>query len=172
MRQYTAYGSYVLQTLDNPGDGGAMLKLESSTDDELTAAADGEVQYGIYLDAKLNQDAGHSVAFNLIYADVTDTQSGTAQDYTLNLNWDGNPMFQILDNGDGFLTGTLKTEVVTADAPAEPHACDATHAGVIVAVDDTNDTAYNQPCICLNLDGTGYDWRQLSDVVGTACPTF
>jgi len=80
--------------------------------------------------------------------------------------------FDASAGGDLTIAGTIKTECVTAEAPAEPHVCDAAHAGVIVTVDDTNDTAYNQPCVCLNLDGTGYDWRQLNDVVGTACPTF
>lgn len=80
--------------------------------------------------------------------------------------------FDASAGGDLTIAGTIKTEVATGEVPAEPHACDAAHAGVIVTVDDTNDTAFNQPCVCLNLDGSGYDWRQLNDVTGTACPYF
>ena len=43
---------------------------------------------------------------------------------------------------------------------------------MIVTVDDTNDTAWDQPCVCLHLDGTGYAWRQLNDVANTACADF
>ncbi len=59
-----------------------------------------------------------------------------------------------------------------AAGPAEPFACDATHVGAMQYVDDTDDTLYARVCICANLDGTGYDWRDIGDIVGTACPFF
>ena len=57
-------------------------------------------------------------------------------------------------------------------APAEPFSCDATHEGSIQYADDTDDTSYARVCICANLDGTGYDWRDIGDIAGTACPFF
>lgn len=61
---------------------------------------------------------------------------------------------------------------VEAAAPTEPFTCDATHKFVELWVEDTDDTAYPRKCACLNLDGTGYDWRAVEDPTGTACPFF
>ncbi len=59
-----------------------------------------------------------------------------------------------------------------AAAPTEPFTCDATHEGAMQYIDDTNDTNFGRVCICANQDGTGYDWRDIGDIVGTACPFF
>jgi len=158
-------GARVYQDGDRNNSGAAWLNFPGAAAREMTATTG--TQYLVQATPHLNQ-SGDAV-YKAIYLDVTDTASGSGQDYLLDLSWGGSPMLLLQDNGDMFVTGTIKTEVVTADAPSEPHACDATHAGVIVAIDDTNNTAYDEPCICLNLDGTGYDWRQLSDVTGTAC---
>ena len=70
-------------------------------------------------------------------------------------------------------TGTVALmTVVTAAAPAEPVACGASSEATMVYVDDTDDTSWPVICICANLDGTGYDWRLMSDISGTACPFF
>lgn len=61
---------------------------------------------------------------------------------------------------------------ILAASPAEPVACASAYDGARVYVDDTDDTAYGQECICANKDGTAYDWRAVADVVGTACPFF
>jgi hypothetical protein len=57
-------------------------------------------------------------------------------------------------------------------SPTEPATCDASIEGAWQYVDDTDDTAYGRNCQCANLDGTGYDWRDMGDVVGTACPFY
>ena len=61
---------------------------------------------------------------------------------------------------------------ISAASPAEPFTCDADHFGAIVPVDDSDDTSWSGVCTCANLDGTGYDWRDIGDIAGTACPFF
>jgi hypothetical protein len=61
---------------------------------------------------------------------------------------------------------------ILSASPAAPVTCASPYDGTIVYVDDTDDTAYGQVCICANLDGTAYDWRLLADITGTACPFF
>jgi len=147
-----------------------MFLIESDANVEMTDTD--ARQYGLSLMPKVNQSA--TAAFTANYIAVTDTASGAGPDYLASWDWgaDASVEFLVTDAGDLTIAGTIKTEVATGAAPAEPHACDAAHAGVIVAVDDTNDTAFNEPCICLNLDGTGYDWRQLNAVTTTACAQF
>ncbi len=61
--------------------------------------------------------------------------------------------------------------MVASSAPAQPHACDSAHAGAMVYVDDTDDTAISAVCICGTTAADVYDWL----VIGTmlvACPFF
>jgi len=67
--------------------------------------------------------------------------------------------------------GLVLPRIINA-APAEPIACGAASEGASVYVDDTNDTLWGQVCICSNKDGTGYDWRDMSNIASTACPFF
>jgi hypothetical protein len=54
----------------------------------------------------------------------------------------------------------------------EPVPCNSASESAMIYADDTDDTAYARICVCANLDGTGYDWRDSGDIVGTACPFF
>jgi hypothetical protein len=82
----------------------------------------------------------------------------------------------VLEVGSGSLdvssADTLIAPQQISAAPTEPVTCDATTEGAFQYVDDTDDTAYGRVCICANLDGTGYDWRDMGDIVGTACPFY
>jgi len=146
---------------------------QASANSELTGSSG--VQYGMSLGnatVPFELDQSGTAGYHALHIDVTETAVGSGDHDLLNAGVGGSEKFAVDNTGDMTITGTIKTEVASGAAPAEPHACDAAHSGVIVTVDDTDDTAYNEPCVCLNLDGTGYDWRQLSDVTGTACPSF
>lgn len=83
----------------------------------------------------------------------------------------------VIETGAGAIdlapaTGGVRLGRVIDAAPAEPTPCTSVSEGMIVYASDTNDTAYGRVCICSLLDGTGYDWRDLSDITGTACPFF
>jgi len=74
---------------------------------------------------------------------------------------------------DGGLTvaSSFVPPVVLDISPAEPHACNASYEGAVVYVDDADDTSWAEMCFCANLDGTGYDWRQVANT-GVACSHF
>lgn len=74
--------------------------------------------------------------------------------------------------GDGTNGGSQILNRIIAAVPVEPHACDATHVGAQVYVDDSNDSNWGRVCICSYLDGTGYDWRDDGNIVSAACPFF
>lgn len=60
----------------------------------------------------------------------------------------------------------------TAAAPSEPYACNANNTGAIQYVDDNDDGAIAQICVCMDLDdGSTFDWRKLDDTA-TACGFF
>lgn len=117
-------------------------------------------------------DFAHPVQTNPTVFIQSATQSAT-QWLSLAHNQTGG----VISTGAGMLdlnpaTAAVMLPSVIAAVPAEPTACAAAAEGATVYVDDTNDTAYGQVCICSNKDGTGYDWRLMSDIVGTACPFF
>lgn len=56
-----------------------------------------------------------------------------------------------------------------AAVPAQPHACDATHLGQLIYVDDTNDTAESFLCFCgIDADDTTHIWLR-ADAPATNC---
>lgn len=70
---------------------------------------------------------------------------------------------------DGPTGAVLPYRYIAADVSTEPYVCDSTTVGSQVYADDADDTAYGRFCSCVNLDGTGYQWRDSGDIVGTSC---
>jgi hypothetical protein len=89
----------------------------------------------------------------------------------------------VLSTGKGVLdlqpaaAGVQLPGIIGTGAPAEPVACTAATARTVVYVDDTDDSAAAQVCICFATgdDGAGtptMDWRDFADPIGTACSFF
>lgn len=127
---------------------------------------------------EIDPDSG---AVPIINMEVSGTPAdGTEESFCFSL--DSNCLLTIFSLADG--AGAVDTKIVSANEPvqldtqlatsghAAPFTCDATTEGATQYVDDTDDTAYARVCVCANLDGTGYDWRDLGDIVGTACPFY
>jgi hypothetical protein len=174
MQIYGYYGVTARHIGDLTANGHGIFEVgQANANAELSGSSG--TQYGMSLgNATIPFEVNQSgtAGYHALHIDVTETSLGSGDHDLLNAGVGGSEKFAVDNTGDMTITGTIKTEVASGAVPAEPHACDAAHSGVIVTVDDTDDTAYNEPCVCLNLDGTGYDWRQLSDVTGTACPSF
>ena len=59
---------------------------------------------------------------------------------------------------------------IDAAVPAEPHACDANGTGATVWVNDSDDAAASQVCVCAKTnDVPTYDWL---NTTGAACAFF
>lgn len=79
-----------------------------------------------------------------------------------------------MDDTDGTveIITQLQLSAVSSATPAAPVTCDASNFGVLVAVNDTDDTAAAFECICSqDADDSTYDWHLLGGG-GTACPAF
>ena len=65
---------------------------------------------------------------------------------------------------------SVRLPVIDAAVPVEPHACDATHTGAAVWVNDNDDGAASEICVCGKPnDVPTYDWL---DTAGTTCNFF
>ena len=127
-------------------------------------------QFGRNTEAEVDQSG--TAGFTLYGGDVTNTGNGSGDQKLVDLKTDTVTKFEV-DQAGWLQTAQAVTPGANiAAAPTEPFACDATHPGAMQYVDDTNDTAWSKVCVCANLDGTGYDWRDLGDITGTACPFF
>jgi hypothetical protein len=104
---------------------------------------------------------------------------GTATDFTVTLDALTNDGLLTFDESDDewefseaiTSSGGIRPQSVTGAAPTEPFTCNSANEGYIVYVDDTDDTQSSGYCFCGNVDGTGYDWRDMSDRTA-ACPFF
>lgn len=113
--------------------------------------------------------------------DVSATPAdGTEESYQVCV--DSVPLFTVYTESTGagsvdtlgvkFVEPAILDTQIAASGHAEPFACSATTEGALQYVDDSDDTAYPSICVCANLDGTGYDWRSIGDIAGTACPFY
>jgi hypothetical protein len=76
---------------------------QANANSELTASSGR--QYGIAVGCSntvLEIAQSGTAGFSAIYSNVTDTSSGSGQDYALDLNWGGSPVFQVQDDGGIF----------------------------------------------------------------------
>jgi len=70
-------------------------------------------------------------------------------------------------------TGGVRIGRIVAASPSEPATCDATAEGMMVYVNDSDDSAGAAICICATItDDSTYDWRDFGDVAGAACSFF
>ena len=68
--------------------------------------------------------------------------------------------------------GGMRIARIISAAPAEPVACGTTTEGMMSYVNDTNDGAKAQVCICISIpDDATWDWVQIHDMT-TACTFF
>lgn len=67
--------------------------------------------------------------------------------------------------------GALNLQAQIAASPEAPFACDATYVGYTQHVDDSDDGAAAEVCICTAITDSTYDWRQLDDL-GAACSFY
>jgi hypothetical protein len=85
----------VEQTVDNAVDGSAMFTLYSSASDEMTASSG--TQYGVEVLPELEQSG--TAAFVANFTNVTDTASGSGQDYLEMRQWGGTTVYSQEDDG-------------------------------------------------------------------------
>lgn len=95
------------RTLDATSDGDYLFKLDGPSAFEFTAATG--TQYGISLKTEIAQGGG-TAAFIANYIAITDTSSGSGQDYLAYWDWaaDASPEFTVEDDGDTYIGGVLK----------------------------------------------------------------
>lgn len=90
-----------------------------------------------------------------VFADITVNDDATIGD---DLTVGGN----IVD-GESVNVRYVSPQQVAA-VPAQPHACDASHLGQLIYVDDSNDTTESYLCFCgLDADDTTHIWLKVAD---------
>lgn len=131
----------------------------------------------IYIANKNAQSAAGDGAVLFTNADYTNYNLAVLHDGTngFELNFDG--------NDDGTLEakinpkGDLQIGRIQSTTPAENLACGSTTVGTMIYVDDTDDSAAAQMCVCIATgdDGAGapnaWDWRKMDDLA-TACTSI
>ena len=163
------------------------LILDDDSDSYIYCSADDVCHWYVGGSEMLEGNKASGMLFvenNTLFKDGKQLRFGTSTDYYHRYN-SASGAYEFIGLGGAAVImhaidaeGTVyfdKQIVVTGvsdTAPSEPFACDVDHFGAVVPVDDTDDTSWSSVCTCANLDGTGYDWRDASDVSGTACPFF
>jgi hypothetical protein len=152
--------------------------VTSSTTDELTLSLGSDHQNALVIGIRANRDKDYDVASTthpqLILASETDPDIDNTQ--KMHLYHDTTAGVVSTETGHVVLnpaTGGVRIGRIVAASVAEPATCDATSEGVIVYVNDNDDSAGAQMCICATItDDSTYDWRDAGDIAGTACSFF
>jgi hypothetical protein len=91
----------ITQGLDNSGASGYALQLNSTAGSEMTASSG--TQYWLRLLPEIEQSG--TAAFKGIFMDVTDSASGSGQDYLMDLQWDSVSHLAVQDDGETSISG-------------------------------------------------------------------
>ena len=161
------FAEYAFRSEAGAATDGLVLRVEGNLD-QAVVGLDAVAGNQLVIGARAQRDRDFDQAdqtnptlyvFSNLNPDVNNTQwASLAHDQT-------NP---VLAWGLGMLTlsppaGDESVRLPTIDAavPAEPHACDATHTGAMVWVNDSDDTLAAQVCVCSkDNDVPTYDWNQ------------
>jgi hypothetical protein len=147
----------------------ADMKITSAASDgseiKVFTAANGAAEVAVRLGTSNAVDAGQyltSWCLNCNNASPTEV-ARIESDGDLQLDGDAT-----VDGGDVTVNYVHVNQVVAA-VPAAPVACSITYRGVVIYVDDTNDTASGFMCMCgTGADDATYAWSKVN-APGTAC---
>ncbi|GAF67468.1 unnamed protein product, partial [marine sediment metagenome] len=98
-------GLEIIQQTDEASGDRAILKLSSLGPAEMTASSG--TQYGILGLPEIDQSG--TAAYVALGFDVTDSGSGSGQDYLAYLEWNNSLMFSVEDDGDTTIAGSFSS---------------------------------------------------------------
>lgn len=164
----SAAAQWQLSSTDVDGAGADGVVMSVDDGDDVVDFTDGITTGGV---SEFAGDIRLNAAADLVFDSDDDTYIDTNTDDNMRFVT-GAGLRMELNNSSLNMAHPIWLHEIAAAAPSEPHACNNSSVGAIVYVDDTNDSAPGEVCLCVDTDdGSTFDWRSIDDVTA-ACPFF